>query len=73
MYISEEQKYQVQEGISFEQLVQKYDCPLYVYDGNIIERQYRRLYDAFDIPSLKLHYACKALTNINILKIVNRV
>ncbi len=73
MYIGEDQKYQVQEGISFEQLTKKYDCPLYVYDGNIIERQYRRLYDAFDIPSLKLHYACKALTNINILKIVKNL
>ncbi|MFT6335672.1 MAG: diaminopimelate decarboxylase [Saprospiraceae bacterium] len=50
------------------QLTEKYGCPLYVYDTAIIERQYKRLTDAFKVNKLKINYACKALTNINILK-----
>lgn len=73
MFIADNQEYHVQEGISFLSLCEKYDCPLYVYDGNIIERQYNKLHSAFDIPKLKINYACKALTNINILKLVKKL
>jgi diaminopimelate decarboxylase len=50
-------------------LAHKYGSPLYVYDTAKIESQYNRLTDAFSsIKNLKLNYAVKALSNINILK-----
>jgi len=50
-------------------LSEKYGSPLYVYDTDKIESQYNRLTDAFSgVKSLKLNYAVKALSNINILK-----
>jgi diaminopimelate decarboxylase len=50
-------------------LAKKYGSPLYVYDTNKIASQYKRLTDAFgSVTNLKLNYAVKALSNINILK-----
>ncbi|MCB0691245.1 MAG: diaminopimelate decarboxylase [Saprospiraceae bacterium] len=46
----------------------KYDCPVYVYRSDIISDQYHRLKSSFDYDRLKINYACKALTNINILR-----
>jgi len=57
-------------GVDALGLTEKYDCPLYVYDTQIIERQYKRLTDAFKVKQLKINYACKALTNINVLKYI---
>ncbi|MDG1398544.1 MAG: diaminopimelate decarboxylase [Polaribacter sp.] len=51
------------------ELTNKYGSPLYVYDTNKIALQYNRLTNAFsDVKNLKLNYAVKALSNINILK-----
>jgi len=51
------------------ELANKYGSPLYVYDTDKIASQYNRLTDAFsDVKNLKLNYAVKALSNINILK-----
>lgn len=50
-------------------LAEQYDCPLYVYDSAIMEKQYKRMINAFNVKSLKINYACKALSNINILKL----
>lgn len=61
-------EFKLSAGLNPIALVEKYDAPLYVYDGNIIERQFNRLNDAFKVPKLILNYACKALTNISILK-----
>ncbi len=49
-------------------LADKYDLPLYVYDTAVIQRQYERLVNAFNGVPLRIKYACKALTNINILR-----
>ena len=50
-------------------LADKYDSPLYVYDTDKIAAQYQRLTDAFlPVKNLKLNYAVKALSNINILQ-----
>jgi diaminopimelate decarboxylase len=49
-------------------LCSKYETPLYVYETASIERQYKRLLKAFAGIDLKIKYACKALTNINILR-----
>jgi len=51
------------------ELANKYGSPLYVYDTNKIQSQYERLTSAFSsVKNLKLNYAVKALSNINILK-----
>ncbi len=49
-------------------LVKKYESPLYVYDADAIEAQYNRMCQAFSsVKKLKINYAVKALSNINIL------
>ena len=49
-------------------LAKKYGSPLYVYDTSKIESQFNRLTNAFSkVKNLKLNYAVKALSNINIL------
>lgn len=56
--------------MSLMDLTKKYGSPLFVYDTAVIKKQYDRLMGAFtDIP-VKLHYACKALTNIEVLKYI---
>ncbi len=63
-------EYQYTGGVSALDLVEKYGCPLYVYDFAIVERQYNRLKSAFSGLSIKLNYACKAMTNITMLKLM---
>jgi diaminopimelate decarboxylase len=58
--------------ISAEELVAKYGSPLYVYDADIIKRQYKALVDNISYPNLKIHFACKANTNIELLKLLRR-
>ena len=58
-------------GIDPLDLVNKYECPLYVYDCAVIERQYNKLKNAFTWQKSRIYYACKALSNINILQFMN--
>lgn len=52
-------------------LAKKYDTPLYVYNADKIEEQYRRMKNAFkSVKNLKINYAVKALSNINVLKVL---
>lgn len=54
-----------------EQIANTYGSPVYVYDGEKIESQYRRLTNAFKgVKHLKINYAVKALSNISILKLL---
>jgi diaminopimelate decarboxylase len=56
------------------ELANKYGSPLYVYDTDKIEGQYNRLTNAFSsVKNLKLNYAVKALSNINILKFLTNI
>lgn len=48
----------------------EFGTPLYIYDGNKIIKQYRKLHDAFKPLDVKLHYALKALNNVNILRLL---
>jgi diaminopimelate decarboxylase len=53
-------------------IAQDFGSPLYVYDAEKIEAQYKRLTNAFkNVKSLKINYAVKALSNISILKLFN--
>ena len=52
-------------------IAEKHKCPIYVYDGNKIKKQYERLTNAFSsIKNLRINYACKALSNISILSLM---
>ncbi|HLR36789.1 MAG TPA: hypothetical protein VK084_01990, partial [Chitinophagaceae bacterium] len=53
------------------QLAEEFDSPLYIYHAERIEQQYKRLCSAFDAIHTRFFYACKALTNINVLKLLH--
>ena len=56
------------DGIPVKELVEKYGAPLYIYSIAKMQEQYKKMHDAFKGSRVKIHYAAKALTNINILK-----
>ena len=57
-----------------ESIAKQADGPVYVYDASKIEGQYRRLEKAFSgIEKLKINYACKALSNISVLKFMHNM
>ncbi len=64
-------KYRLSDGIDPLELVSRYDCPLYVYDCAKIEEQYRKLTSAFHWKKTRIYYACKALSNLNVLQYMN--
>lgn len=47
-----------------------YGTPLYVYDRERIVFQYQQLKQAFRQTPTRFFYACKALTNVNVLKVL---
>ncbi len=49
-------------------VAKEFGTPVYVYDANKIKEQYNKLTTAFKHTNAKFFYACKSLTNINILK-----
>lgn len=53
------------------ELAERFDTPLYVYDAEKIAEQYRKLSTAFSACNARFFYACKALTNINILAYIS--
>lgn len=65
------QTYQIQ-GIEVADLAKKYGTPVYVYDGEKIISQVKLLQDAFSSVNMKIKYATKALSNINILKLLKK-
>lgn len=55
-------------------VVHTYGSPVYVYDANKISTQYERLTKAFAaVPSLRINYAMKALSNVSILKLMRKL
>ena len=51
-------------------LVEEHGAPLYVYNGDIIEKKYNEFKNAFQVENLEIHYACKALTNLSVLSLL---
>jgi diaminopimelate decarboxylase len=66
-------QYLLSDGVDPLALAEKHGCPLYVYDAAIIKRQYERMVNAFDVPQLRINYACKALSNISVLKYLHHL
>jgi diaminopimelate decarboxylase len=57
-------------GVDALSIANEFGSPVYVYDANKIIKQYETLKQGFSDVKLKLYYACKALTNLNILKLL---
>lgn len=55
------------------QLAKEFGTPLYVYHAEKIKEQFEKLKKAFSATPTRFFYACKALTNINILKYMNEL
>jgi diaminopimelate decarboxylase len=51
-------------------IAEEYGTPLYIYHAERIKEQYEKLQKAFNNTNTVFFYACKALTNINILRYV---
>lgn len=71
--MSFEENYPVVQDNDLVAIAEKYGTPVYVYDAKTISRQYKRLMDAFLGVKLKIKYACKALTNLEVLKYVHEL
>lgn len=55
-------------------IAQTHGEPTYVYDAAKIAAQYKRLTEAFSkVPSLRINYACKALSNISVLQFIKQL
>ncbi len=59
---------QVLSHLELEKIATEFGSPLYIYNTPQIDLQYKKLSDAFARCNAKIFYACKALTNVNILK-----
>ncbi len=65
-------RYTIQ-GVDLVELTETYGSPLYVYDAEKIEAQFKKLTSAFSGVEMKVKYATKALTNISILKLLRSI
>jgi len=57
-------------GVDVRELVEAYQSPLYVYEEDILRTHARELLAAITYPDREVKYACKANTNIEIMKIL---
>jgi len=58
-------------GVAVEQLAEEFGTPLFVYDSAKIVAQYQKMTNALNgIKKVKINYACKALTNVSILRLL---
>lgn len=56
------------------QLAEEFGNPLYVYNAEKIEQQYKRLTGAFaKVEKLRINYAMKALSNVSVLKLLKNL
>jgi diaminopimelate decarboxylase len=54
-------------------IASEFGTPVYVYHAEKIKTQYERLTTAFSGINAKFFYACKALTNINVLRYIKSI
>ncbi len=53
-------------------IAEEFGTPVYVYDAESIKEQYEKLKSSFS-DNTRFFYACKSLTNINILKYIEKL
>lgn len=58
------------QSVDIHELCQKYGTPLYVYDGGIIRKKVKSLQDAFSAVDMHIKYACKANTNLALMRLM---
>jgi diaminopimelate decarboxylase len=61
------------DGVDVLGIVEEFDSPLYVYSAETMKRQFDKLNNAFPGVKLGLHYACKALSNMSVLKYMKKL
>ncbi|MRG47888.1 diaminopimelate decarboxylase [Chitinophaga sp. SYP-B3965] len=54
-------------------VAEEFGTPVYVYHAEKIKTQYEKLQKAFVKADARFFYACKALTNINVLRYINSI
>ena len=60
-------------GMSAVEIAERFGTPVYVTDEQIVRENYRRVYEAFSrFMDTEIHYACKANTNLAILRILEQ-
>lgn len=69
MQLEKDSTYQIG-GVDPLEIVREHGCPTFVYDAAKISENYNLLAKAFGKTKLRIKYACKALTNTNILKLL---
>ncbi len=57
-------------GVDMLSVVKEFGSPIYVYDAEKIGQQIQTIKSSFPGVKLKIKFACKALTNISILKFI---
>ncbi len=72
MQLSSQNTYNIQ-NIEPADLLAAYGSPLYVYDGGTIRRKVQELQSAFAGIDMKIKYACKANTNLAILRLMRSI
>lgn len=61
-------------GLSATALAETYGTPLFVYDAARIQQQYQTMSKALQgVDKVKIHYACKALTNVSVLRLLQQL
>lgn len=56
-------------GIRAKSLVEEFGSPLYVYEEEMLRKRARELMGAITYPRREIKYACKANTNVEIMKV----
>ena len=62
-------QYQIQ-GVNLLDVCNEFDSPLFVYDADKIKEKYQTMIKAFEGLNCKIKYPVKALSNINVLKLL---
>jgi diaminopimelate decarboxylase len=63
-------------NLTHQQLIEiadEFGTPVYVYHAERIAEQYKKLQKAFHGCNAKFYYACKSLTNVNILRYIQSI
>ncbi|MEJ7588537.1 MAG: diaminopimelate decarboxylase, partial [Ferruginibacter sp.] len=55
------------------EIADEFGTPVYVYHAERIAEQYKKLQKAFAGCNARFFYACKSLTNINVLKYIQSI
>ncbi len=58
------------QGVSVKDIAKKYGTPLYIMDEEKIRQRVRNFVTSFTYPNLRVQYACKVNSNLEILRIM---